>query len=136
MKKPRKIAIITLFCLLSAQLNAAFSIAPMAEAAQHAMAIATDQHSRQHSGSAHQHGHAGMQAEQQSGDCLDSGAGSEHHQATDCEDNCMDCVNHCSSIGIQSKACNFVDYAHRTADAVERDAFFRIENPFRPPIFS
>lgn len=122
MKRSKKILFLALFCMLSTQLTAAFAtLSPMKIAEQSAVA-------------AHQHGHEAMHSEHHGGDCLDPETTNNQHQSMDCEDNCMDCVNHCSSVGILSEQTSDKVLSHRTSGVSDRDASCRIENPFRPPI--
>lgn len=124
MNRSRKIAILAVFCMLFSQLSAAFATAaPLTDVEQPEVA-------------AHQHGHEAMHAEHHGEDCLDPVTTTDRHQSMDCDDNCMDCVNHCSSVGILSEQNSDKILSHRTASSSHRGASCRIENPFRPPIAS
>ncbi len=128
MKRSRKILFVALFCMLSSQMTAAFAaVIPFKHVEQNA--VITHHHD-------HGHGHEAMHGDKHAEDCLDPVTTGDQHQSMDCEESCMDCLNHCSSVGILAVQSNDKVLSHRSASAADRDASFRIDNPFRPPIVS
>ena len=130
MKRSKKILFLALFCMLSSQMTAAFAtVVPLKNVEQSAVTA----HHHDHS-----HGHEAMHGDNQGDkhgeDCLDPVTTGDQHQSMDCEESCMGCLNHCSSVGIISEQSSDKFLSHRSASASDKDASFRIDNPFRPPI--
>lgn len=134
MKKTQKIAIFALLCMVSAQLNAAFSPLGMNAVENHGISeVVASQASCHHEGGPGQHEHQGMH---HGNECVAQGPSSNHHQTMDCDEQCMNCVNHCSSIGIQEDTSNQFDLRYCLSLTLDRNSLSRIENPYRPPIIS
>jgi len=131
MKKTQKIAILALLCMLSAQLNAAFSPVGMNSVDSGVASQVADSVEEVHSHG--QHSHHSMQ---QDSDLDVEIVASDHHQMVDCDEQCINCVNHCSSIGIQEEGHDRFGLDSCSSASFDNNSLPRIEKPFRPPIIS
>ncbi|MDG2337459.1 MAG: hypothetical protein P8N94_05660 [Gammaproteobacteria bacterium] len=130
-EKTQKIAILALLCMLLAQLNAAFSPVGMNSGDSGVAGQVADSVEEVHSHG--QHSHHSMQ---QDSDRDAEIVASDHHQVVDCDEQCINCVNHSSSIGIQKEGHDRFALDFCPSANFGKNSLSRIERPFRPPIIS